>query len=392
MGVVLNGTRAAAAAALLASAAWAGAAAQDSPRPAALPTSVNAVESNVARQGYFYVGGRYAGEPGREVMVGQMYVEVWAPREVRRPYPIVLFHGASSTATTWVQTPDGRKGWAHLFVDMGYIVYLTDQPARGRSAYHAALQGGQTAATVAGTERNNTNPRELGTWPQAKLHTQYPGEGPDRGRRGNPVFDAGFARGVSYLASNAETQELVRQAGAALLDRIGPAVLVTHSQAGPFGWLLADARSQLVKGVVAIEPSGPPFENHVIASGRARPWGPTDAPITYDPPASDPAELRVERQAQPEAVDLVPCWLQTGTPRRLPNLRGVPVMIITGEASYHAPYDHCTARYLDQAGVANDFVRLEERGIRGNGHGIPSELNNAATARLADEWLRARVP
>lgn len=113
--------------------------AQDGPGPAALPASVNAVESNVARQGYFYVGGRYAGEPDREVMIGQMYVEVWVPREVRRPYPIVLFHGASSTATTWMQTPDGRKGWAHLLVDMGYIVYLTDQPARGRSAYHAAL-------------------------------------------------------------------------------------------------------------------------------------------------------------------------------------------------------------------------------------------------------------
>jgi hypothetical protein len=41
--------------------------------------------------------------------------------------------------------------------------------------------------------------------------------------------------------------------------------------------------------------------------------------------------------------------------------------------------------------VANGFVRLEDRGIRGNGHGIPSELNNTVTARLVDEWLRARV-
>lgn len=365
--------------------------AQDGPGPAALPASVNAVESNVARQGYFYVGGRYAGEPDREVMIGQMYVEVWVPREVRRPYPIVLFHGASSTATTWMQTPDGRKGWAHLLVDMGYIVYLTDQPARGRSAYHAALQGRQIAATAAGTERNNTNPRELGTWPQAKLHSQYPGEGPDRGRRGNPVFDAGFARSVPYLASNAETQELVRQAGTTLLDRIGPAILLTHSQAGPFGWLLADARPQLVKGIVAIEPSGPPFENHILATGRARSWGPTDISLTYDPPVTDPAELRVERQTEPEAPDLVPCWLQTGTPRQLPRLRGIPIAIVTGEASYHAPYDHCTARYLTQAGVANDFIRLADRGIHGNGHGIPSEMNNTVTAKLVEEWLRQRV-
>ncbi len=381
----------AAAAILIAAAAPDAAAQAPAPAAAAVPPSVPVVESGVARQGYFYVGGRYQGEPGREVMVGQMYVEAWVPREVRHPYPLVLFHGASSTATTWMQTPDGRKGWAHHFVDMGYVVYLTDQPARGRSVYHAAHQGRQTAAVAANTERNSTATRELGTWPQARLHTQYPGEGPDRGRRGNPVFDAGYARTVAYLASNAETQALVRDAGAALLDRIGPAVLVTHSQAGPFGWLLADARPGLVRGIVAIEPSGPPFENQIIAAGAARPWGPTDIPITYDPPVADPSELRTERQAEPEAPDLVPCRLQAGTPRRLPNLAGVPIAIITGEASYHAPYDHCTARYLAQAGVPNEFIRLEARGIRGNGHGIPSERNNLETARLADGWLRERV-
>ncbi|WP_431270451.1 alpha/beta hydrolase [Dankookia sp. P2] len=368
-----------------------GAAAQGNLPPAAVPATVKAVESNVARQGYFHVGGHYVGEPGKEVMTGQMYVEVWAPREVKHPWPIVFFHGASSTATTWMQTPDGRKGWAHLFVDMGYIVYLTDQPARGRSAYHASQQGRQIAANVAGTERNNTDLVHQGTWPQAKLHTQYPGEGADRGRRGNAVFDAGFARSVPYLASNAETQDLVQKAGTELLDRIGPAILVTHSQAGPFGWLLADARPQLVKAIVAVEPSGPPFENHINATGRARPWGPTEIRLTYDPPVADPAELRIERQAEPEAPNLVPCWMQAGTPRTLPNLRNIPITIITGEASYHAPYDHCTARYLTQAGVANEHVRLEQRGIHGNGHGIPSELNNVDTAKLVDAWLVAKL-
>jgi pimeloyl-ACP methyl ester carboxylesterase len=212
-----------------------------------LPADVPAIESNVARQGYFYAGGRYVGEPGREAMIGQMYVEVWAPREVRRPYPLVFFHGASSTGTTWMQTADGRRGWAHFFVDQGYIVYLTDQPARGRSAYDQQYQGKQIRATASGTERVNSTPADYNLWPQAKLHTQYPGEGPDRGKRGNPVFDAGHARAVSYLASNSETQRLVQDAGTALLDKIGPAILITHSQAGPFGWLLADARARRSK-------------------------------------------------------------------------------------------------------------------------------------------------
>jgi hypothetical protein len=211
-------------------------------KTAVLPTSVPAIESNVARQGYFYVDRRYVGEPGREVMIGQMYVEVWAPREVPWPYPLVFFHGASSTVTTWMQTPDGRRGWAHYFVDQGYIVYITDQPARGQSIYDAQHQGRQIRSVASSSEPNSTAAAELGTWPQSKLRTPYPGEGPDRGKRDNPVFGAGYARSLAYLAGNAETQHLVQSAGTALLDRIGPAIVVTHSQAGPFGWLLADAR------------------------------------------------------------------------------------------------------------------------------------------------------
>src|SRR5690242_8492297 len=73
-------------------------------------------QSAVAQRGYFYVGGKYVGEPGKEIMQGQIYVEVLAPKDVRRPYPLVLIHGAAQTATNWMGTPDGRKGWAEYFV------------------------------------------------------------------------------------------------------------------------------------------------------------------------------------------------------------------------------------------------------------------------------------
>jgi hypothetical protein len=44
---------------------------------------------------------------------GSVYVEVLAPKDVQRPYPLVLIHGAAQTATNWMGT-DGRKGWASI--------------------------------------------------------------------------------------------------------------------------------------------------------------------------------------------------------------------------------------------------------------------------------------
>jgi pimeloyl-ACP methyl ester carboxylesterase len=83
---------------------------------------------------------------------------------------------------------------------------------------------------------------------------------------GDPVFDAFYSTQVESLVSNAETQKLAQSAGAALLDRIGPAILLTRSQAGAFGWLIADARPTLVKGIIAVEPFGPPFRDAVLLS------------------------------------------------------------------------------------------------------------------------------
>ena len=342
-------------------------------------------QSAVKSRGFFYVGGAYTGPENQRVMSGQIYTEVLVPHQVRRPYPLVLVHGAAQTATNWMGTPDGRQGWAEFFVAQGYVVYMIDQPMRGRSAWHPA-DGALRMFSAQAIESQFTSTTDLGNWPQAKLHTQWPGEGPDKGKRGDPVFDAFYATQVESLASNADTQKANQAAVSALLDRIGPAVLLTHSQAGPFGWLIADARPKLVKGIVAVEPSGPPFENAVSATGKARPYGPTDAPLTYDPPLTQPQDLAIEKIA-PQAPDLSACWMQRAPARQLVNLKNIPVMVMAAQASYHAVYDHCTANYLSQAGVPTEFIRLEEQGIRGNGHMVMIEKNNLEIARLIDQWL-----
>ncbi len=347
-------------------------------------------QSAVAQRGYFYVGGKYVGEPGKEIMDGQVYVEVLAPKEVRRPYPLVLIHGAAQTATNWMGTPDGRKGWAEYFVEQGYIVYMIDQPMRGRSAIHPA-DGATRMFTAQNEEFQFTAIETAGNWPQAKKHTQWPGDGPNKGKKGDPIFDAFYATQVETVISPEETERRNQDAGAALLDRIGPAIVLTHSQSGSFGWLIADARPQRVKAIVAIEPAGPPFEVTIIGTGKARPWGPVDIPITYDPPVKDPSEIAVEREAKADGPDLFVCWMQKAPARQLVNLKNIPVMIMAAEASYHQAYDHCTAKYLAQAGVKTEYIRLQDKGIHGNGHMVMIEKNNLDIAHVVDEWVQKNV-
>src|SRR5262249_48317363 len=173
--------------------------------------------------------------------------------------------------------------------------------------------------------------------------------------------------------------------------KIGPAILITHSQAGYFSWLIADARPRLVKGNVAIEPPGPPIENVIFATGKGRASGLTNIPITHDPPLGDAKDLAVIKEDNWDAHDLPVFWLKKWPARHVVNLKGIPTLVLVSQASYHSAFDHCTAKWLNQAGVKTDFVRLEDRGIRGNGHMVMIEKNNLEIAKLLDEWMKTNV-
>src|SRR4029079_11045996 len=128
----------------------------------------------------------------------------------------------------------------------GHAIYLVDQVARGRSPHFSQSQGPVQAADLARTEQRVVAPGRCKLWPQAKRHTQWPGSG----RPGDAAFDAFYATQFPSLDSYPKQQELNRDAAIALLDRIGPAVLLVHSQAGAFAWPIADARPKLVKAIV----------------------------------------------------------------------------------------------------------------------------------------------
>ncbi len=349
-----------------------------------------AAPQDPVKHGYLFAGGQYIDTKAGQIMAGQMYVEYRIPAKVTQPYPIVMIHGAAQTGTNFTGTPDGRKGWADYFVEQGYAVYVVDQPARGRSA-DAGNVGEVSRFSADIIEKRFTATAKFKLWPKAELHTQFPGDGPNKGLRGDPVFDQFYASQVQLLRPNSVSEKLLREAGAALLDKIGPAIIMTHSQSGPFGWVIADARPKLVKGIVAAEPSGPPFREAVFGSAAARHWGVTETPMAYTPAVTDPAQLSKAEDAAADGPHLVKCMLQAEPARKLTNLQNMPVLVFAAESSYHAIYDHCTAKYLKQAGVKADFVRLEDVGIKGNGHMVMIEKNNLDIAAMIAGWLNKNV-
>ena len=355
--------------------------------------------ANIARQGHFYVGGKWAGKPGEEVMRGAMYVETWVPRTIRYKYPILFIQsGGGQTNVALLQTPDGRPGWAYDFVNRGYTVYMMDLPARGRSAYVPGLDGDllppRSGPLMEEVWSNGRPPSSEGSsWPQAKKQTQWPGDGPNKGKMGDPVFDY-FAKTDTQSPTGKDIERLTADDIVELVDLIHePVILLLHSGVAPSGWLVADARPKLVKGIIAAEPVAPPIENAERgATGPGRLWGITNMPVTYDPPIKEASELQTVRQDKPDGPGLIPCWVQKEPARKLINLQGIPVLDVAGEGSYHHPFSHCVAKWLNQAGVKTTYVNLEDVGIRGNGHQFMSEKNSAEIAKFFMDWLEKNVP
>jgi len=369
---------------------------------AALSVAVDAKDSplaplSIARQGYFFVGGKYSTVKDQQVMSGQLYVEFQIPSKQTHEWPIVMIHGGGQSGTNFTATPDGREGWAQHFLRQGYAVYVVDQPGRGRTAHLADLYGGVTPPSLDNVQRRFVAPERYRLWPQARLHTQWPGTGAP----GDAVFDQFYASQLPSIQDFTLQQVLNRDAIVALLDRIGPAIVLTHSQSGAFGWPVADRRPDLVKAIVAVEPNGPPFfdvtnvpapEWFRDSATQTRPWGVTAVPLSYAPPTNNTSDLAILRQEKPDAPDLTKCWLQKSPARQLPNLQKIPILIMTAEASYHAPYDHCTVKYLEQAGVHSTWIKLADIGIHGNGHMMMLEKNNLDIAAVISTWLSKSLP
>ncbi|KAJ6627418.1 Alpha/Beta hydrolase protein [Mycena sp. CBHHK59/15] len=338
------------------------------------------------RRTYFYVGQSYTPQGNSTIAAGQIYVEHLTPAVVTQPLPILFIHGQGMTGTNFLNTPDGRLGWADHFLSKGYELYIMDQPSRGRSPWQQNVDGTLATFDTFTVESHFTAVQFYKLWPQAILHTRWPGNG----SVGDPVFDEFYASTVPSLNSSAEEAVRIKHAGSQLLDQIGPVILLTHSQAGQFGWILADSRPKQVKAIVALEPFGPPFINAIFPPFTpARIYGLTDIPVEYSPPITSASDIaRVVIYYLLSEIPGFTCFQQAKPPRQLINLIHIPVLVVTSEASYHAVYDNCSVQYLQQAGVSVQHIPLGDVGIHGNGHMFFMEENGP---QIADEVVESWV-
>lgn len=307
----------------------------------------------VADEGVFTVGGRRVttdhpgasprtGSPGRgDIAVDQMYVHYRVPEAVTGP-PIVMVHGSNASGSMWETTPDGREGWATWFVRRGHPVFVVDHAGRGRSGF-------DPSRINAGTDLPNlflaTYERE---WVNARIGPAYPIPFP--GVR-FPV-DA-FDRFMESHVPNTETTlerggETTPACLAALLDAIGPAILVVHSQGGLYGLETVRRRPGLVSTLVSIE-------------GGAE-------TLTAD-----------------DAVG---------------PFAGVPYLSLWGDNSEGAALVNGDARregcrravgLVAAAGGTAELLMLPDRGIRGNSHYPMMDTNSLQVAGMLEGWIARNV-
>jgi len=231
-------------------------------------------------EGVFFVNGQVAttnnpdtpasgaATPG-EITIDQMYVQYRIPKIVAGP-PIIMVHGSGHTGVTYETTPDGREGWATYFARHNFPVYVVDHVGRGRSGFDPTAINRAKAESNPGllpsvplTTRERAYPNFL---IGAKYPTPYPGQ-----QFPVEAQDQYFAQ----LVPNTETLLVgggsnTVKALAALVDKIGPAVVMVHSQSGGYGLELIRQRADKVRAFIDIEGSCGPLSPDDVAKSFQR--------------------------------------------------------------------------------------------------------------------------
>jgi len=314
----------------------------------------------LADEGSFHINGAHlssvfpgasttgATPPGR-ITSNQMYVHYRIPAEVKS-LPVIMVHGSNHTGVTYETTPDGREGWATYFVRRGHPVFVVDHAGRGRSGFNPTginqvRDGGGNPAALPNLF--------IGTHERAWVNFRF---GP---AYGIAFPDLQFPLAAldqywSQLIVNSETT-LERGANhtidalAALLDKIGPAVLMVHSQSGVYGVEVVKKRPQLVRALISVE-------------GGCENLGDTEAKTAF------------------AKVPFISVWGDHSV--------GAPGTM-NGDERRNRCLQAVTA--INAAGGRATHLMLPATGIAGNSHMLMMDKNNLQIADILLQWIAANT-
>lgn len=314
-------------------------------------------------QGSFFIGGDKVEQtevelgnlgPGGHITVNQMYVRFMVPQNGDANVPVVMIHGAALTGKSWETTPDGRMGWDEYFVRKGHPVYVPDQVGRGRSGFNQArFNDARAGAVSADSLARWIRFSDEVVWPNFRLglrpgapfsDTQFPVSAVDElSKQGVP--DVSFG-GVPF--PNPTLKAL-----SDLATQLNGAVLMGHSQSGPFPLAAALLNPSVAKGLVLVEPG------------------------------SCPSSLTDE---QIKTLAAIPILAVFGDHRDTPTGIGI-------RPSWQLSFESCKALIdrINAAGGRAEMLEPSARGMKGNSHMIMQDRNNLQIADIILQWIDQRV-
>ena len=291
-------------------------------------------------------------------VLNPMFVQSFLPANRRHALPVVMIHGGGGQGTDWLETPDGRDGWVDYFVADGWDVYV-DRPGHGRSQSNSACGNGQVGAANSGIISRLAT-ADADVWP---------------GGEPTPTNETVIGWSASSATAPYCGDMVAARTISALLDEIGPAILLAHSAGGGSTFRVPELNAEKVAGILAFEAAGAnPVEN-----GRG---------------ASTPTiiEWKTEPQLTSDfrAVNRDGCNMQGDKPSRLVNYTDLPIVLLGAERGLASEAQlKCQAAVWNQAGADASYVWFPDRGLRGGGHFAMAQLDSADYAKVFIELAAA---
>jgi hypothetical protein len=303
------------------------------------------------RQGSFAFGGTEISDQSDSTLhCDHGYTEFQVPVDARR-LPIIMWH--STSTKTWTSTPGGPTGFQDIFLRRGFAVHIIDLPRQGRASNGCV----ETIYTPnPGQDQTTFTNWRLGTWELPGPPSYFPNSQTPRDTAFlNQVLRARYPDNEDFE----DTDEKEASAVAALLEKIGSAILFTHSGSGRYGWLAA-LETARVKGIVSFEPSV-----YVFPQGELPPPNTRE---TLEVPLSEFRSLT-----------------------RLPILIVFADFLDVRQASLDAMTNgRAFVEAVNRHGGDAELVHLPEIGINGNSHIMMLERNNRDVANVVSRFLRLK--